>query len=196
MTLPKALVLHDTGPEDSGSDAQLVVRPAQLEDAAAMAAISIDRKADIAPGNPSYTAERVAWWREHGTEAQRDLVGAALANPGQYFVWAATVGEGVVGYAFAEAPPGDAYTHWKGMSIARGYDGHGVGRSLEFERRAWAQRIGRPVRALIVVGNNRSMDFFERQGFKQVGIREATPKQPLRFNIMELRLAALNGYER
>ena len=71
--------------------------------------------------------------------------------------------------------------------------GKALGDYSEAERWAWARRVGRPVQALIVVGNDRSMGFFQRQGFEQVGTEEPTPERPLRFNVMELGLAALNG---
>jgi len=171
-----------------------LIRPAQLEDAEAMAEIRADREADVAPlMDPTYTAESEAQWREHGPAGRRAFVEAALSRPNQYFAYTAVIGEKVVGYASAEAPLESEYTYWRGMNIARDYDGHGIGRLLEAERRTWALRVGRPIRARIVVGNNRSMDFFQRQGFVQVDIQESTPKQLLRFNVMELGLAALNG---
>jgi GNAT superfamily N-acetyltransferase len=171
-----------------------LVRPAQLEDAEAMAEIRADREADVVPlMDPTYTAEREAYWREYGLARRRTFVEATLSKPDQYFAYTAVIGERVVGYTGAEAPPEDEYTYWRGMNIARGYDGQGIGRLLEAERRTWARRVGRPVRALIVVGNDRSMNFFQRQGFAQVDIQEPKPEQPLHFNVMELGLAALNG---
>jgi len=115
------------------------------------------------------------------------LVGRA--HPRGLFL--ATVGA-VIGYARAEAPQEEPFTWWRGLIVARTTESRGIGRQLEADRRAWAQEIGRPVRGLIVVGNDRSMDFFQRQGFGQVATQAATLEQPLRFNVMELGLAALN----
>jgi GNAT superfamily N-acetyltransferase len=176
----------------AGSVAHIVVRPARLEDAEAMGAIRADRQQDVVPvKDPVYTAERKQYWLEHGTERRSVAVRASLLEPDHYFARTALSGGKVIGYASAEAPPEAVYTYWRGLTIARGYDGRGAGRALEFERQAWARRIGRPVRVLVVMGNDRSMDFCQRQGFQLVDIQEPTPEEPLRFNVLELGLTAL-----
>ena len=194
MTTSEAVVTVGAEQHVMGAhELSIVIRPPQPEDAVAMNELYIDRRADTSPGNPGYDKEKIAWALEHGVDKYTEVIGNTLANPEQYFTRIAAVGGAVVGYARAEAPQGEPFTWWRGLIVARATEGIGIGRQLEADRRAWAQGIGRPVRGLIVVGNNRSMNFFQRQGFEQVATQAATPEQPLRFNVMELGLAALNG---
>jgi hypothetical protein len=204
MTLPEVRILQGAGPEVVSAHTPLLVRRSQIEDAEAQAAIRLERSHNVVPlDDPAYIAEWERKWQENGVKRRKDAVEAALIYPDRYFVWTAMLGEVIVGYADAEALPEMEYTEWKGLTIARNYDGQGIGRALEFERRAWARPIGRPVIARIVDGNVASMRFFgphhletgsTEPGFVQVGTEEPTPpERPFRFNVMELGLHALNG---
>ena len=124
--------LHEVRISPSVDQGPPLIRPAQPEDAGAMAEIRARcGEADVVPvRDVAYTAGSEAYWREYGLERRRTFVEATLANPDQYFAYTAVIGEKVVGYTGAEAPPEDEYTYWRGLNIARGYDGQGIGRLL------------------------------------------------------------------
>lgn len=99
------------------------------------------------------------------------------------------------GYTVAEAPADEAYTWWRGITVAREYEKPGldVGRTLEADRQTWGIGIDRPVRVRIPNSNKRSLKFFGDQGFNQVDTEAPTSQRPLPFIIMELRLTSLQS---
>jgi GNAT superfamily N-acetyltransferase len=161
-----------------------VIREPHPGDADAMVELFIDRRADTSPGNPVYDELRIAWHRENGLRKYGDLIHLALTEADRHFLRIAALGETVIGYACAEALEGAEVTAYKGLVVARSAEGKGVGQTLETQRYGWAKEIGRPIRALIVPTNTRSMEFFTKRGFAQLGFQEPTKAQPLPFNIM------------
>lgn len=168
--------------------ADLLLRPAVPEDAPAMNRIGINRREDVAPGYPEYNQAWIQQARSEGVDQIRRLIDQP---PERYFSQVALSRGALIGYALAKAPPEDAFSWWDGLMIDREYEGRGVARELEAKRRQWAQSIGRPVRALIVEGNDRSLNFFEKQGFTRIDRIEPTDGRPLTFNVVELGHAAL-----
>lgn len=166
----------------------MLTRAAQLEDALAINEISIERRNDVVPGYPDYAAIRISWFREHGVDEYQRLISDAQREPKQHFAHVAVIDDKVVGCAFGEAPPNDEFTWWKGILVAQDYERTGVGTALETKRQAWAQGMNRPVRVLVVRGNNRSMDFFRKQGFQPVDTQGPTQELPLDFDVLELHL--------
>lgn len=161
-----------------------VIREPYPDDAAAMVELFIDRRADTSPGNPGYDEIRIAWHRANGLKKYGDLIRQTLTEPDCHFLRIAALGKSVIGYACAEALKEEEFTMYKGLVIARPSEGIGVGQDLESQRYSWASIVGRPIRASVVPANTRSMEFFAKQGFVQVGFREPTNEQPLPFNIM------------
>jgi len=172
----------------------IVTRSAQLEDIEAIQAISIDRQADVTPGYPEYIAMQVHRLRMHGLERKRMLIERALSDPEHYFMQVALVEGKVVGYTTAEALPDDKFTWWRGLRVDKDYEARGVARALEIERRAWAQKKGRPVRVRIPSSNTSSLAFIghPKYGFKPIASEAPTAERPP-FIIMELHLPSLQG---
>jgi GNAT superfamily N-acetyltransferase len=177
------------------SEQSISVRPSLLSDAAGMNALVVDRKLDITPGYDAYQADRIRWNRQHGAGSLRELVANAHLHPDSFFSRVAAVGEHVIGFANAEAPPDDVYCWLRGIVVDRAYEGQGVARRLEAQRMAWAKAVGRPVRGLIVPANWRSMTIFQRMGFRQVGTEGPTLELPIVFAVMEIQADEIRPHD-
>lgn len=130
----------------------------------------------------------VARWQKKGVDHWSTCARNAEQDPDHFYSSVATIGGNVVGFANAvvseDEPP---YTWWKGLVVARSYDGKGVGSRLEAARYTWARALGHIIRAHIVPTNQRSLVFFQNRGFKRVGTRPATEEVPFSMYIMERR---------
>jgi GNAT superfamily N-acetyltransferase len=170
-------------------------RPAQLEDAAGINDILIDRKADVIPGD-RYEAHRQAGLvrrKATGVQEVEHTIRTALADPEHYFAQVAAVGAHVVAYAKAEALPDDEVVWWRGLSTAAGYQGKGIGGQLDTQRLQWAQSFDKSIRVLVVDTNVNSQAFLEHSGYSPVGIQEAANPEAPTFMVMGLGANALRG---
>lgn len=170
------------------SPEQILFRPARIEDVATLTDLQVSRYIDMTPNYPRHSEERMAWWKENGANRYSEHVVNAQEMPQQHFLHVATIGKTVVGFARAEAPPGDEFTWLRGLMVCKSTERRGVGSGLERIRQEWAARVNpaRPLRGLIIIGNEASMGFFTRHGYRSVGIQEPTAEIPLRFTIMQL----------
>ncbi|SRR6266702_4749463 len=167
------------------------IRATQPGDAPEINKLFIDRALDSAPGYPEFSETRIAHYKKNGEPIFRNTIERIQGDPEHFFMQVALLQDEIAGYAVAEAAPDDPFCWWHGLTVAREYEGLGIGQQLGGVTRNWALSHGRPVRVRIVPANERSMDFFGRQGFSFHDFEEPNEKIPIRFNIMELGARAL-----
>lgn len=165
------------------------IRNAKPEDAPTMAPLFLDRYQNIHPGvDPAYIAARMEWWKANYVDYTEKKINDAILFPQRTAVLVATdtTRNVIAGFAWAEAPQGQTTAQWRGITMGKPYEGHGVASMLEHKRQSWATEIGRRATVEVVTGNNRALRFFERHGFEYVSLLAAQPNLPFERYYLQL----------